>query len=248
MERYFLFFDDNTSIVKESKSISELLPEINYRLVEVRKYQPKEQWRTKAVIKNLLEDATQEVVLVARVDGGKVIVTENKTHYFSCVVCGKIIKSEHSCLQGERKCDHHFIDGVDFLGRPHDHACAAFLHANGSIVVLHNQEIFPAPEGWEMFQDKKTGGHGHHWYYYAKITSPSSIFSVAEALCGQKRDDESIEIEGDNTLVFKSPNPGVWIGKNGRWAKALKRLGIETKFVQTEDTRPKSGGPRLRRF
>lgn len=80
------------------------------------------------------------------------------------------------------------------------------------------------PEGYLVIGTHRTGGGGHRWYAYARpgLTLDEFIKFYKEnpsLFGGWARFSEK-----GKHVIIETPSPGAWIGKKGRWVKALSKV------------------------
>lgn len=73
------------------------------------------------------------------------------------------------------------------------------------------------------------GGHEHSFYINKKKATAENVIELLKG-----SDSGVLTILGPKKIQIKSPRLGVWIGKGGVWAKALKSVGIEVDYVELE--------------
>ncbi len=113
--------------------------------------------------------------------------------------------------------------------------------AEYSLVVTDqggSRDLAPLLPGWEAIQSKGTHGRAHEYITYAR--QGLSAYQLVEYLKDNIPSECSkVELEGQKVTIWSS-QLGLWIGKNGRWAKAYQKLGIKVDFKELKEVNLKT--------
>jgi hypothetical protein len=98
--------------------------------------------------------------------------------------------------------------------------------SSSPFIVLETGDAWTLPrkiKNYEIIQTHRTGGGGHRWYVYAQRgLSPQE---VADGIQQYRKyfPEGEIQVQGDTLFIYTSEK-GAWIGKEGRWIKALQKV------------------------
>lgn len=85
-------------------------------------------------------------------------------------------------------------------------------------------------DGWLCIGGKASGGHAHNSYIYARENTQDGkeILKWAFKTFPSSAVYEIKETE-DGFIIYTT-NPGPWIGRGGRWAKAYRKIGVNVQI------------------
>jgi len=87
--------------------------------------------------------------------------------------------------------------------------------------------------GWEAIWMKGTHGGAHGKVAYARHGLTAE--QLAEFLNEHLSSDLSCVMLEENAVVVWASQLGLWIGRQGRWAKSYQRLGIKVNFKELKE-------------